>query len=133
MTTDYRDTFIAVAPDCPVDTAEEPPRGAAPTIAAMQYELLAARPYELTSDELLFTVHARRSGIAEDDADARARFLAADRACLRASPLGKRYGWGTHHDADGRVALVAVGSDEYARLSSDPALTQKAAMRSSRR
>jgi hypothetical protein len=46
--------------------------------------------------------------------------------------LGKRYGWGIHHDADGRVALVALGSDEYEALAGDPAVTQRRAMRSKR-
>lgn len=135
MTTVYVNTFIAVAPDSPVAAAEVPPLDPAkPTVAALQYDLLASRPYELTSDDVLFAVHAARQGIADDDLEAaRAAFFAKDQACLRASPLGKRYGWGTHHDADGRVALVALGSPEYDRLAADADVRQKAAMRSSRR
>ncbi len=133
MTTNYIDTFIAVAPDCRVVAAEPPPVTAKPTVAALQFELLAEHPYELTSDELLFTVHATRAGIADADLAAeRERFFAKDQACLRASPLGKRYGWGTHHDEHGRVAIYAVGSADYERLLADDTLTQKAAMRSSR-
>ena len=51
---------------------------------------------------------------------------------LRSSPLGKRYGWGIHHDADGRIALVPLGSDEYRALAADPHVTQLTAMRSAR-
>lgn len=133
-TTNYYDTFIAVAPDCPVVSAEVPAaRGTTPTVAQLQYELLAAHPYELTSDDVLFTVYAERQGIPEADRAAeRERFFARDQACLRSSPLGKRYGWGLHHDAQGRVALVPAGSDEYRRFEADTALTQTRAMRSKR-
>ncbi len=133
-TTNYYDTFIAVAPDCPVVSAEVPAgRAAAPTIAQLQYELIAEHPYAFTSDDVLFAVHARRQGIPESELAAeRERFFARDQACLRSSPLGKRYGWGLHHDAEGRVALVPVGSEEYRRLAEDAALTQTRAMRSKR-
>ncbi|WP_150306547.1 DUF6157 family protein [Planctomonas psychrotolerans] len=134
MTTNYVNTFITVAPDCPVDAPAIPPASAAkPSVAAMQYELLSERPYELTSDELLFTVHAIRAGIADAELnEERTRFLAKSQACLRASPLGKRYGWGTHHDEQGRVAVYGVGTPEYERLSGSPDLAHTAAMRSSR-
>lgn len=135
MSTNYHNAFIEVAPDCPVDVAERPPaRGAGPSVAELQFRLLTERPYELTSDELLFEVHAIRQGVDPADRDAeRERFLARSQACLRASPLPKRYGWGVHHDDAERVALVAVESPEYARLRDDPALEHRAAMRSSRR
>ena len=35
---------------------------------------------------------------------------------MRASPLTKRYGWGVHHDAAGRMALYGVGTAEYRRF-----------------
>ncbi|KQQ00022.1 MULTISPECIES: DUF6157 family protein [unclassified Rathayibacter] len=134
MTTDYFSTFIAVAADCPVATAAVPPDGAKPTVASLQYALLHERPYELTSDDVLFTVHALRSGIPDDERDAeRERFFARDQPCLRASPLPKRYGWGLHYDAEGRVALVGAGTPLYDELLSRSDLVQKAAMRSSRR
>ncbi len=134
MSTNYLNTFIAVAADCPVDAPVTPPVNTAkPTVAALQFDLIAEHPYEMTSDEILFAVHARRAGLAEADFDdERARFLAKDQPCLRASPLGKRYGWGTHHDERGRVALYGVGTPEYERFASLPDLTQKAALRSSR-
>lgn len=133
MTTNYIDTFIAVAPDCPVAVAEPPPATARPTVAALQFDLITEHPYELTSDEILFAVHSMRNDIADGDLDTeRERFFAKDQACLRASPLGKRYGWGTHHDENGRVALVGIGTTEYDRLLAEPTLTHKAAMRSSR-
>ena len=134
MTTNYASTFIAVATDCPVDAPVVPPASAEkPTIASLQYELIAAHPYELTSDDVLFAVHARRAGIPDSALDdERARFFAKDQACLRASPPGKRYGWGTHHDEQGRVALVGVGTSEYDELVRAEGLEHKTAMRSSR-
>ncbi|MDO9398319.1 MAG: DUF6157 family protein [Herbiconiux sp.] len=134
MTTDYFDTFIGVAPDSPAVAPTPPPLNPEkPTVAALQFELIAEHPYELTSDDVIFTVHATRAGIAPGDLEAeRERFFAKGQPCLRASPLGKRYGWGTHHDARGRVALYGVGTADYERLAADPALTQKVAMRSSR-
>lgn len=132
--TNYAGAFIQVADDCPVEAAERPPVGdKAPTVAALQYALISERPYELTSDDVLFDVHATRQAIpAEARAEARERFFDKDRACLRSSPLGKRYGWGIHHDTDSRVALVPLGSDEYRILASDPTVRQLKAMRSKR-
>ncbi len=132
--TNYVGTFIQVADDCPVEAAEQPPVGGkAPTVASLQYELISEHPYELTSDDVLFQVHAIRQSIPSDaQPAAREVFFAKDQACLRSSPLGKRYGWGIHHDPEGRVALVPVGSDEYIALTADPAVKQLKAMRSKR-
>lgn len=134
MGTNYTDTFIAVAPDCPAAAGEVPqPRGAAKTVALLQYELIADHPYEYTSDDVLFEVFAERNGIGTAErAAAREEFFAKPQACLRASPLGKRYGWGIHHDGDSRVGLVALGSAEYSRLEQDVTLVQLTAMRSRR-
>ena len=46
--------------------------------------------------------------------------------------LAKRYGWGIHIDSHGRVALVAVESEEYQRLAADPALRHVRAFRTKR-
>jgi len=40
-------------------------------------------------------------------------YFAQPRACLRASPLPKAFGWGLHYDADGRITMHAVDSAEY--------------------
>ncbi|OZC56161.1 hypothetical protein CH289_05410 [Rhodococcus sp. RS1C4] len=134
MSTDYRNVFIEAAPDCPATEGEEPPAGRGnPTVARLQYELLSQAPYEMSSDDVLFAVHAARTGVPPSELDeARAAFFAKDQPCLRASPLGKRYGWGTHHDGEGRVALYGVGTVEYERLARDPNLGHKAAMKSRR-
>lgn len=134
MTTNYYDTFIAVAEDCPVSAAQVPPPGRdSPTVARLQYEMLAEHPYEHTQDDVLFEVFAERRGIPTHDRPAeREAFFDRDQPCLRSSALGKRYGWGLHHDADGRVALVAVDSDAYRRLVDDDRLEHVRAMRTRR-
>lgn len=126
-TTNYTDTFIAVAPDCPATVAEVPPERATPSVARIQYDMLVDAPYALTSDDVVHTSQGERRGIDRET------FFATGQACLRASPLVKRYGWGLHHDAEGRVALVPVESAEYAAFVADEALDQKSGMRSSRR
>lgn len=132
--TNYIDTFIRVAEDCPVTQAEAPSVGTkGPTVASLQYQLITERPYELTSDDVLFEVHRIRRGLPDEElSEAREAFFAKSQACLRASPLGKRYGWGIHHDSQGRVALVPLDSDRYQALATDPALQQTRAMRSKR-
>ena len=134
MGVNYFDTLIAIADDSPVQEPVVPPRNdAKPTIAAEQYRLLADRPYELTSEDVLFIVHADKNGIPENERGAaRAEYFSKSRACLRTSPLAKKFGWGLHSDAQGRLALVGAGTDRYRSLSDDPAVKVVKAMRSSR-
>lgn len=115
---DYADTFIAVAEDCPIAEAREPAvKPENPSVAARTYQMIAENPYRFTSGDVIFTVYADRRGIPEQErAAARAEFYAKPQACLRSSDLGKRYGWGIHADADGRLALYGVDTAEYAEL-----------------
>jgi len=116
-TTNYVHTFIAVAEDCPAEVGTVPPERKTPSVAMLTYRALADAPYSRDSDAVIFGVFADRKEIpaAERD-DARATFFSKGQACLRASDLGRRYGWGTHHDGEGRVALVGRETPEYARL-----------------
>lgn len=131
-TTNYQSTFIEVSEDCPTDHGTEPPIAENMSIAALQYRLIMERPYELTSDDVIFETYALRKGIDADDAVAREEFFSKGQACLRSSQLGKRYGWGILHDADGRVGLIPRDSAEYAAFAADPDLSHTRAMRSSR-
>lgn len=116
------DTFVLAASDCPVSCGTAPvPRGAAPTVAVLQHELLSARPYALTLEDLMFAVHVRREGLSKADAKSRAAAIRAvlfgkPYPCMRASPLPKKYGWGVHHDSSGRIALYGAETPEYRRL-----------------
>ncbi len=128
-TTIYQNTFITIAPDSRATTGLVPEKPH--SIAGRQYALLVDNPYRLTSDDLLFAVHAAKNEL-PDNAQTRAEFFAKPKACLRASPLPKLFGWGIHHDAKGRVAMHAVGSAEYERLRQDKAIKVTPAMRSKR-
>ncbi|MGH7492255.1 MAG: DUF6157 family protein [bacterium] len=46
--------------------------------------------------------------------------------------ITKRYGWGVHSNADGKVAVYEVGSKEYNKLAYDKSLKHVKAMRSKR-
>ncbi len=133
-TTNYQSTFIEIADDCPVSVAVPPTdKGEKKTVAIMQFEMLAEAPYQYTSDDVVFTVHADRAGIPDSErVEAREQFFSKGQACLRTSPLAKRFGWGIHFDEEGRVALVPGGSDEYERLATDPGVRHVKAMRSKR-
>lgn len=137
-TTNYLSTFITVAPDSTATAGIEPPIGAKPSVSARTYALLAGAPYRYSSDDVIFTVWADRNEIAEADrAAARATFFSKGQPCLRASDLGKKYGWGIHFDTEGRATLYGVETPEYAKLASGQApdgseVTVKAAMRSRR-
>jgi hypothetical protein len=65
-TTNYYNTFIEVAEDCPALSAEIPPqKGEAKTVANLQFELIAENPYTFTSDEVIFKVlHSKTSLVA---------------------------------------------------------------------
>jgi hypothetical protein len=130
----YFSTFIEVADDSPVSAAEVPrPRNGAKTIPLLQYEMIANHPYEYTQEDVLFATYAEHQGIPAAKRSAeRKRFLAREQPCLRSSALGKRYGWGIHNDASGKVALYAVESDEYKRLAADKSMKHLKAMRSRR-
>ncbi len=133
----YTDTFVSVAEDCRATTGEVPPdRAGGPTVAAVQYAMLAADPGRWTQEDVLLASAPGVRGRADIGADElermRAEYFAQPRACLRASPLPKTLGWGLHYDGDGQITLHAVDSDSYARLSRDPGLTQLRAMRSKR-
>lgn len=136
----YRETFITVAPDCPVQKAVVPTgKGESKPVHVLQYELLVRHPYTFTGEELLFQTHVRRLGLAEAEVEARREELwrelfSKPHACLRASALAKKYGWGFHYDGQGRIAVVAMESVEYNQMSTGAAKGIKVlpAMRSKR-
>jgi hypothetical protein len=138
---DYVDTFIAVADDSTATKGTVPPDAAGnPSVAASTFQRVAEHPYRFTSGDVIFAVFADRRGVPEPErAAARDEFYSRSQACLRASDLGKRYGWGIHADADGRIALVGVETPEYAefvsgqrRSASGTPVKLTKAMRSSR-
>ena len=131
-TTNYYNTFIEVAEDCPVVSAEVPPqKGDAKTVAGIQFNLVYVHPYAYSSDDVLFKAYAEKNKIPGDQlAVEREKFFSKGQPCFRASPLTKRYGWGLHSNADGMVALHAMESDEYRKLQQDASVKHLKAMRS---
>lgn len=133
-TTNYINTFIAVAEDCPIMAAEVPPvKADAKTIANLQFEMIYETPYKYTSDDVVFGVYATRNAIAKPRLkEERTEFFSKGQPCLRSSPLAKRYGWGIHHNDKGYIALYAAEGNEYKRLAADVNIVQKRAMASKR-
>jgi hypothetical protein len=134
-TTNYFDTLIEVAEDCPVAAAEVPAsKGDVKTVAQLQYELIAKHPYRYTSDDVLFQVYARRNDLTPSEYKAaREAFFSKGQPCLRASPLTKRYGFGVHADKDGKIALYGVETSKYTQLLKDDAVKKVKAMRTSKK
>ncbi len=130
----YLSTFISVAEDCRATEGEVPPTKA--TVAATQYAMLAGKPGHWTQEDVLLASSPGvrgRDDVSDEELDRlRAEYFAEPRACLRASPLPKSFGWGLYYDAEGRITLHAVDTSDYRRLSTDPSLTQLRAMRSKR-
>ncbi|MGI2297765.1 DUF6157 family protein [Paenibacillus sp. GXUN7292] len=130
----YYNTFIEVSEDCPAQTAEIPKsKNENKTIPVLQYEMIAGAPYQYTQEDILFEVFAQRNHIPEEQRQQEwEKFFSKGQPCLRTSSLGKRYGWGMHHNEQGKVALFAVESEEYKALKNDKSIKQVKAMRSSR-
>ena len=109
----YFDTFNAVAADSDAVRGTVPEETASPSIAYRTFRMVNDHPYRYTSDEVIFGVYADRKGIPGAERDEACRqFFSKGQPCFRASDLGKRYGWGVHSDAEGRVALYGVESAE---------------------
>ncbi|TJY39638.1 hypothetical protein E5161_18880 [Cohnella pontilimi] len=119
MELNYYNTFITVAPDCPVETGTVPKdKKDGKTKPGIEFELAADRPYKYTQEELLFEVHVRHKQIPQEELAARReeireQFFSKPMACLRASMLPKKYGWGIHFNEEGKLALYAMESSEY--------------------
>lgn len=132
--TNYSNTFIEAAEDCPETTGQKPPtREDKKTVANYQFDLLFNHPYEYTSDDIIFTIHAIRNEIPKNQwQEKRIEFFSKGQPCFRSSPLTKRYGWGVHSDTEGKVALYAVESKEYTKFVQDDRMKRVKAMASKR-
>jgi hypothetical protein len=136
----YYDTFISVAPDCPVTEAKVPPeKKVGKTKPGIEYDLLSNNPYTYTQEELLFEVHVQHKSITEEEMSIQGKqiredFFGKSQACLRASMLPKKYGWGIHFNAEGKAALVPMESAEYQQFVNNEKESVKllAAMRNKR-
>jgi hypothetical protein len=133
--TNYSNTLIEIAEDCPAKAGEIPLiKKGKKSVAYLQYEALINHPYEYDSDHILFTVFATRKEIPETQwAEEKEVFFSKGQPCFRASPLTKQYGWGIHADKAGKIALLGAESDTYQSLKADASVQKKKAMRSKKR
>lgn len=133
-TTNYTNTFIEIADDCPISFGEIPPqKGETKTVANIQFEMVSKNPYKFTSDDVLFQVFADRNDLTKKEyKEAREQFFSKGQPCFRASPLTKRYGWGVHYNKEGKMAIFSAESSEYKKLSKDKTLKVIKAMKASK-
>lgn len=130
-TTNYTNTFIETADDCPVSQAEIPPEKNIKTLASLQYEQIVKEPYRYSSDDIVFECYAVKNDISDSEKpQARIDFFSKGQPCLRSSPLAKRYGFGIHHNQDSKVAIFPVESNEYEKFLHDNTIKKVKAMRS---
>ena len=135
FTTNYQNTFIEVAEDCPNKKGETPPvKPSGKTIANIQYDLLSENPYKNTSDDLLFKCYTIKNNINSNELKtSREQFFSKPQPCLRASPLPKQYGWGIHYDEKGRIAIYGCETKEYKAFLEAPEIKKLKAMNSKRK
>lgn len=133
-TTNYFNTFIEIADDCPTEVGEIPPiKQEAKTVANIQFEMVSKNPYKFTSDDVLFQVFAIRKDLTKSEyKEAREQFFSKGQPCFRASPLTKRYGWGVHYDKEGRIAIYSAESAEYRKMVKDKTLKVIKAMKTNK-
>ena len=134
-TTNCQDTLIEVAEDCPARAGEVPPaKRSGRTAALIQFEMISRHPYKFTSDDVLFQVYAEKNGVKGAKLkEEREKFFSKGQACLRSSPLTKRYGWGVHNNEEGKVAIYPMESTEYKKFLKHADLKKVKAMRSKRK
>jgi Family of unknown function (DUF6157) len=130
----YYETLIEIADDCPATKGQVPQvRGGMKTKAVIEYELLVEHPYTYTEEDIAFEVYAVLHDIPKGSwPQEREKFLSKGHPHLRVSALPKRYGWGMHNNAEGKVALIPCESPTYDRLVKDPRTTKLKAFRATR-
>ena len=133
-TTNYKNVFIEVAEDCLATKGDIPPmKNNEKTVANIQFEMLVGNPYKYTSDDVLFYVFANKNNIPEAEwKKSREQFFSKGQPCFRASPLTKKYGFGVHHDNNGKIAIYGVETPEYEKYVADEIVKKVKAMRNKR-
>ncbi len=92
------------------------------------------KPYQYTSDDVLFDVFAIRKEFAQDGLnEQRKHYFSKGQPCFRASPLTKRYGWGVHNNEEGKMAMYGADSPNYKKLVADDSVEKVKALKSKRK
>ncbi len=131
----YRNTFIMVSEDSTAVSGVVPvPRHGKPTIASIEYELITSDPYSYTQEDVQFKTYVIKNQIDSGDMEGLwDEFFAKPKACFRASPLVKSYGWGIHYDEQGKIALYDVSSEAYRQFVQSEGIALLKGMRSKRK
>jgi hypothetical protein len=116
-----REELIEMASDSTAVRGEVPPdNGMRKTIPRISYEVLADNPYRFDEREFYHEVHIVRCGRPN---------LKIENYNIKRLALVKRYGWGIHRNAGGKLALVACESSRYKELQADPQVKRTKAYR----
>ncbi|GIN72701.1 hypothetical protein J14TS2_31760 [Bacillus sp. J14TS2] len=131
----YQNTLITISEDSDVTEAVVPvPRNNKATIASIEYDLMKEHPYEYTQADVQFKTYLIKNQLDSANLDElREQFFSKPKACFRASPLVKKYGWGIHYDQEGKIAIYGVNSEEYQRFLHNDQIQKRKGMRSQRK
>lgn len=131
----YKNTLITIPEDSKVSSAKVPViRNEKPTIAYIEHDLINNNPYKFTQEDVQFKTYLIKNQMeAENAAELREQFFSKSKACFRASPLVKNYGWGIHYNNQGKIAIYDVNSEMYNQLLKQDDITKLKGMRSKRK
>ncbi|MED3712349.1 DUF6157 family protein [Peribacillus frigoritolerans] len=131
----YKNTLITISEDSKVSSAKVPViRNEKPTIAYIEHDLINNNPYKFTQEDVQFKTYLIKNQMeAENAAELREQFFSKSKACFRASPLVKNYGWGIHYNNQGKIAIYDVNSEMYNLLLKQDDITKLKGMRSKRK
>ncbi|MGG1483148.1 DUF6157 family protein [Peribacillus castrilensis] len=130
----YKNTLITISEDSKVSSAKVPViKNEKPTIAYIEHDLINNNPYKFTQEDVQFKTYLIKNQMeAENAAELREQFFSKSKACFRASPLVKNYGWGIHYNNQGKIAIYDVNSEMYNQLLKQDDITKLKGMRSKR-
>ncbi|MGE7651183.1 DUF6157 family protein [Peribacillus frigoritolerans] len=131
----YKNTLITISEDSKVSSAKVPViRNEKPTIAYIEHDLINNNPYKFTQEDVQFKTYLIKNQMeAENAAELREQFFSKSKACFRASPLVKTYGWGIHYNNQGKIAIYDFNSEMYNLLLKQDDITKLKGMRSKRK
>ncbi|MEP9409382.1 DUF6157 family protein [Peribacillus frigoritolerans] len=131
----YKNTLITISEDSKVSSAQVPViKNEKPTIAYIEHDLIKNNPYKFTQEDVQFKTYLIKNQMeAKNAAELREQFFSKSKACFRASPLVKNYGWGIHYNNQGKIAIYDVNSEMYNQLLKQDDITKLKGMRSKRK
>ncbi|WP_350301362.1 DUF6157 family protein [Peribacillus frigoritolerans] len=131
----YKNTLITISDDSKVSSAKVPViKNGKTTIAYIEHDLINNNPYKFTQEDVQFKTYLIKNQMeAENAAELREQFFSKSKACFRASPLVKNYGWGIHYNNQGKIAIYDVNSEMYNQLLKQDDITKLKGMRSKRK